>query len=33
MYDHEIGKILAEPNGAAEIGPGPLAGPAEGSSG
>ena len=33
MYDHEIGKILAEPKGAAEIGPGPVAGPQVGSSG
>ena len=33
MYAHEIGKILAEPNGAADIGPGPVAGPAELSSG
>ena len=33
MYAHEIGKILAEPNGAPETGPGPVAGPAERSIG
>ena len=33
MYAQEIGKILAEPNGAPEIGPGPVAGPARASSG
>jgi hypothetical protein len=33
MYAHEIGKMLAEPKGAAEIGPGPVAGPADASSG
>jgi hypothetical protein len=33
MYAQEIGKILAEPNGAAEIGPGPVAGPAVASNG
>ena len=33
MYAHEIGKILADPKGAAEIGPGPVAGPASASIG
>ena len=33
MYAHEIGKILAEPKGAALIGPGPVDGPAVGSNG
>jgi hypothetical protein len=28
MYAHEIGKILADPKGAPEIGPGPVTGPA-----
>jgi hypothetical protein len=33
MYAQEIGKILAEPNGADEIGPGPVTGPAVTSNG
>ena len=28
MYAHEIGKMLAEPNGAELTGPGPVLGPA-----
>ena len=33
IYAQEIGKMLAEPKGAPEIGPGPVAGPACGSKG
>ena len=33
MYAHGIGRMPADPHGAAEIGPGPVAGPADGTSG
>ena len=33
MYAQLIGKMLADPKGAAEIGPGPVAGPANTSLG
>ncbi|CAB4668124.1 unannotated protein [freshwater metagenome] len=33
MYAHEIGRMLADPKGAALIGPGPEAGPALSSNG
>jgi hypothetical protein len=33
MYAHEIGRMPAEPNGAAAIGPTPVAGPASASMG
>src|SRR5258708_506499 len=33
MYAHGIGRIPAEPHGAADTGPGPVEGPASGTSG
>ena len=33
IYAHEIGKMLAEPNGAELTGPGPVAGPEVASNG